>query len=77
MHNVHRDSRNTCFQLVGTLCTKALALRSFDPEGLLWRRLGSKFLFRFENIYGGKEPFCNVPQEFDLCGQTMLGSYDP
>jgi peptide/nickel transport system substrate-binding protein len=48
----------------------------FDPEGLLWRRLGPKSPFRFENIYGGKEPFCDVPQEFDQWGQTMLGSTD-
>ncbi|MFH2129677.1 MAG: ABC transporter substrate-binding protein [bacterium] len=43
-----------------------------DPEGLLWRRLGPKSPFRYENIYGGKEPFCIVPEAFDKWGQQML-----
>lgn len=49
----------------------------FDPEGLLWRRLGPKSPFRFKNIYGGKEPFCYVPEAFDKWGQQMLTTTNP
>jgi peptide/nickel transport system substrate-binding protein len=47
-----------------------------DPEGILWRRLGPKSPFRYENIYGAKAPFCYVPEEFDKWGQDLIGSTD-
>jgi peptide/nickel transport system substrate-binding protein len=47
-----------------------------DPEGILWRRLGPKSPFRFENIYGAKAPFCYVPEDFDKWGQILIGSTD-
>ena len=48
----------------------------FDPEGLLWRRLGPKSPFRAKGIFGGEEPFCIVPAEFDQYGQKMLTTTD-
>ncbi len=48
-----------------------------DPEGILWRRFGSKSPFRYENLYGAKAPFCYVPKEFDKLGQVLITSNDP
>jgi peptide/nickel transport system substrate-binding protein len=47
-----------------------------DPVGMTWRRLGPQYWGRKPDLYMGKEPMIELPEEFDKSGKILETSTD-